>query len=855
MALVALLASLTLEEKAALTAGRDLWSSAPIERAGIPSVGLTDGPNGARGMGLPGLDTEPTACTPCGSALGATWDGDLVGRVAALVAREARAKGCHVLLAPTVNLHRSPLGGRTFEAFSEDPYLTGRLAAAYVRGAQSEGVAAVVKHFAANETELERMTADSVVDERTLREMYLAPFEAAVRDGGCLGVMSAYNRLGGTWCSEHAELFAILRGEWGFDGIVITDWFAGAHTVAAARAGLDLEMPGPGRAYGPALAAAVRAGELPESILDAAAGRILDVWQRVGALDPPAPPPAVDTDTDRALLREAAAAATVLLRNDGLLPLPWGDLTSIAVVGPNAARARIAGGGSAQVRAYHRTPLLDALRSRLGSQVRIGYEQGCDIDPVAPLLDGAGLVAPDGEQGLAVSWFRGAEWDGPAVGTTRAAESNLAYMTPPVAELAGGPWSLRAEGTFRPPAAGAYALTLAQAGRARLFLDGELLLDGIADPPGPGTHFFGMGSTDITATVRLSDGPHEIAIELCTAPDALITGVRVGARPVPSGDALDRAAALAAQCDVAVVVVGTNDVWESEGTDRDDLTLPGEQDELVRRVVAANPRTVVVVNTGAPVLMPWADSVPAILQAWFGGQEMADALVDVLGGERDPGGRLPTTFPMRLEDIPSYPALRPENHVVRYSEGVFMGYRWYDTRRLPPRFAFGHGLSYTDIAVGPPAVSSPAFHPGETLELRVPVCNVGDRPGSEVVQCYVVPPASPVSRPPQELKAFAKVHLQPGEEGTVSLHLDERAFAYWHTGDGPAVAGPAAATLMALPGMTQGIGRPSGEPRGWRIVPGDYDLVIARSAMLPLHRVAVHVASHAVDASCNVSVV
>ncbi len=837
-----LISALTLDEKAMLTAGRDLWSTPPIERLGLPAVGLTDGPNGARGMGLPGVGVTASACTPCGAGLGASWDVELVERVGALIGREARAKGCHVLLAPTVNIHRSPLGGRTFEAFSEDPLLSGRLAVAYIRGAQGQGVAATVKHLVGNESERERMTADSVIDERTLREIYLLPFELAVRDGEVRAVMTGYNRLNGTWCGENGPLLRILRDEWGFDGLVMTDWFAGAHTVAAMQAGLNLEMPGPGRAFGPAVAAAVEKGDLDEASVTASVERLLETFDAVGVFDAPSVPE-VDQPEDRQLLRRAAAASCVLLTNDGTLPLKPSSLQSIAVIGPNAARTQIAGGGSAQVRPYHRSSILDALRERVGESVEVTYARGCTLDTSPPACEGAQLRTPDGAPGLLVECFAGTQPSGDPVGRLVVSDTQVGFTDPPFPGLDPQSWSLRATGIFTPHESGVHTWALSQAGRARLFIDGALVADGHVDPPRAGPHFFGLASADMEAALTMEAGrSYPFTVELSSEGAVLVTGFRVGCMPALARDAMERAEAAAAAADVAVVVVGTNDEWETEGRDRVSLALPGEQDELVRRVAAANSRTVVVVNTGAPVELPWAGDVAAILHAFFGGQEMGDGVLDVLTGVSDPGGRLPTTFPLRIEDTPAFTSFAPENHVVRYAEGVFVGYRWYDTRRLPVRFPFGHGLSYGRTQWAKPMVSSPRVEPGVPLGIEVAVTNIGDRRATDVVQCYVVPLDAPVSRPRQELKAFAKVDLEPGAQTAVRLVLDDRAFSYWHAGDDHAIVGEPINDLVALGGtMAEGIGTPSGQPRGWRMAAGEYDIVLARSAADPVHRVRIGV--------------
>jgi len=816
----ALVAEMTLEEKTRLTAGADMWSTAAVERLGVPSIEVTDGPSGARGPVLPGQQTDPSLSVPCGSALGATWDPVLIERVGRVLGREARRKGCRVLLAPTVNLHRSPLAGRNFECYSEDPLLAGKLAAAFVRGAQSEGVVTTVKHFAGNEAEFQRQSINSVVDERALRELYLVPFELAVREGGTLGVMTAYNRLNGPFCAEHTELLTdILRGEWGFEGFVLTDWFAAGSTVGSAAAGLDLEMPGPGRFFGPALADAVHHGAVPEKDVDAQVTRLLSTLARVGAFDDPADDMAergIATEghsDDRLLAREAAAASFVLLRNDGLLPLAP-DVRSLAVIGPNAGRAQIGGGGSASLLAHHRTTPVDALRARLGVEVQLTYERGCDTDRVAPSVDSARLRTADDQPGLDVEVFAGEDFTGPVVHHARWNDTRMLFLGEPVPGL-GADFSIRATAELTPTETGRHTLTLVQAGRARALLDGDVVLDGTTGTFERGHEFFGLGSVEIGASVDLVAGrPAKLVIEYSSRDSGGFGAVKVGCRgPGTDPQLIERAVGAAAAADVVVLVVGTNDDWESEGHDRDTLALPGAQDELAARVLAANPNTVVVVNAGAPVDLSTVDDARAVLQVWLGGQEMAPALADVLFGDAEPAGRLPMSIPARLEDNPSFGNFPGEHGEVRYGEGLLMGYRWYDTRRILPRYPFGHGLSYSTFAIGEPVVRAPTFSPGDQLLIDVSVTNTGERRGSEVVQCYVVPLGPRVFRPRKELKVFAKVSLDPGEHRTVQLVLDDRSFAAWDP-----------------------------EQRDWRIDPGDYELHIGRSASDVAHTLPLRVA-------------
>jgi beta-glucosidase len=703
-----LASALSLEEKAALTVGIDFWRTASIPRLDIPSVRTTDGPNGARGDTLDHESLTPSVCIPSATALGATWDPATVRQASSIVARQALEKSARVLLAPTVNLHRHPLSGRNFECFSEDPVLTGKLAAAYIEGVQQNGVVATIKHFVGNEVEYERNTASSEIDERALRELYLLPFEYGVRVAGVMALMTSYNRLNGCFVPDDTRLLGeILRKEWGFTGFVMTDWGGIAGTVEAATAGLDLEMPAPPRAFGPALVDAVRSGGLDESRLDEMVRRMLTVFDKVGALDDaPSDEHPQDRPEDRAFARRAAADGIVLLANDGLLPLEVPRLRRVAVVGPNAERLAIMGGGSARVVPHYELSPLAVLRERLGKAVEITYSSGVSDD-------------------------------------------------------------------------------------------------GVADP------------ASIQAAVSSLEGS-----------------------------------------DVVVLFVGTDGVWESEGYDRETMDLPRNQDELVTHVLGAHPRCVVVVNSGSPVSINWADRAAAIVQSFFGGQELANAIVDVLVGDSEPGGRLPTTLPVCIEHTPAFGNFPGESSKVRYGEGLLIGYRWYQTRQLPVRFAFGHGLSYTSFQIGEPRASTPRLDPGGSLSLEVPVTNTGTRGGSEVVQLYVAPPEGGRPRPGgrfrpvQELRAFAKVRLEPGETATVSLELNERSFAYYDVAD---TDWPALCERMPGGVFRHGPIPPPlhrSEP-GWYVDSGTYQLRIGRSSADISQVVEVEVAGGSSPLPCS----
>jgi beta-glucosidase len=812
----ALLAALSLEEKASLTAGADMWTVPGVAEHGIPAITVTDGPNGARGSALLGAGRITAACVPCGSSLGASWDPALVEEVGQLLGEETRTKGARVLLAPTINLHRHPLFGRSFECYSEDPLLSGKVAAGFVRGVQSRGVAATAKHFVANETEFERTTISSVVDERSLRELYYVPFELAAKEAGVLAVMTSYNRLNGTWCSEDRPLLQdVLRGDLGFDGLVMTDWFAVGSTVDSALAGLDLQMPGPGRFFGEPLAKAVADGDLDEAVLDGIVRRYLELVDRLDAWDDlPVRESAVDLPHHREVAQRAAAAGTVLLRNDGTLPLAPG--TSIALVGPLAARAHIMGGGSAQLRPHRSPSLLDVLAPQLGD--RLTHARGCDIDKsVRP------MVAP----GTVLELFDSLDLSGPVHTVSQESDLKLLWFGAPEPGLDEEGFSFRATARLQVRETGTHVLTLVQAGRARLSLDGVVLIDGFTDPPPSGAGFFGLGSEEVRVEVELTAGTEvSVVVEYSAQLSHVLHGVQIGHRPPIEQDPIAAAVDAARSADVAVVVVGTSEEWESEGHDRASLALPGDQDELVRRVCAANPRTVVVVCAGAPVEMPWAADAAAVLLPWLAGQELAHALDDLLFGRAEPGGRLPVTFPQRLEHTPAFGSFPGSNDVSVYGEGLLVGYRWYDTRHLPVLFPFGHGGSYTTFSWGP-AQAPTTFAPGEELVVQVPVTNTGSRAGSDVVQVYVRPGASRLASPRTELRGFAKVALAPGETRTVEVVLGDRAFAYWDSGSQERDLVRERLGDGSIVPADQGVAPRS--VSGWYVDEGPVELVVARS--------------------------
>lgn len=780
-----LLAQMTLEEKVTLTGGASMWETVPIPRLGIPAMRMTDGPNGARGSGSLVQSHQTAACFPSAISLASTWDTALVHEVGAAIAQEAKTKGASIVLGPTMNIHRSPLNGRNFECYSEDPFLSSRMAVAWIEGAQSEGIGATAKHFVANDSEYQRYSMSSDVDERTLHEIYLPPFHAAVTEAGSWAVMTGYNRLNGAYCSDSRWLVTdLLKETWGFDGMVISDWHGTYSTDDAANAGLDLEMPGPTRRRGQQLVDAVRAGRVDEAMVTDAARRILRVMERSGALDREAPSAeqAIDRPEHAALIRRAGSAGCVLLKNEGnLLPIDRDRIRTIAMIGPNAERPVISGGGSATVTAHHViSPVAGVVEATTGD-VKIELEQGTTNHLMLPHLDMA-RVAPmvGGKPGA----FSISYWDTlEPVGTPKHTESMTFSEQLWFGDVAPGikrtHFSARAEGVLTPETGGAWTFSLASVGKSRLFVDDELVIDNWTDQQ-RGNYFFCFGSDEVAAEVDLPTGqPVRLAVEFSSEGTMGLVAFRVGALPPQPDDRIERAVEAARNADVVFLYVGTNAERESEGNDRWGLELPHGQDELIEAVAAANPRTVVVLQTGGPVAMPWLDEVPAVLQAWLPGQEAGDSIADVLFGLAEPGGRLPQTFPLRIEDNPAYFNYPGDNGHVRYGEGIFVGYRAYDEREQEVLFPFGFGLSYTTFAWGDLTISAEEVGPDGTVTVSVPVTNTGDRAGVEVVQVYVSDPVSRLRRPAKELKGFARLALGPGERGTAQVTLDRTAFAYY----------------------------------------------------------------------------
>ena len=798
---------LTLEEKVTLMAGAAAFTLHGVARLGVPRIDMADGPTGVRSnVGA------PATVFPVGVAMASTWNPDLTREVAAAIGREALALGARVVLAPTINIVRTPLWGRNFETYSEDPYLTGVLGAAYVEGLQSEGVGASLKHYALNNQEENRMTVSVEADERTLRELYLAAFERVVKDADPWTVMASYNRVDGVYATESRKLLIdILKGEWGYGGVVVSDWGAVHATAAAAEGGTDLEMPGPAKWYGDKLLAAVRAGEVSQARIDDAARRLCLLILRTGVLDEAEPPTGeLRSQRHREIAERAAAEAVVLLKNDGGL-LPLEGVKRLAVVGPNAAARRIQGGGSSQVRTDRRVSILSALEARLAGRADVLHADGGDAEPVAPAARPSMFSSQESRGQAGVHWEYFATDDFTAEPLFARDERAVAKL---VSHSFGGAIpqyaAFRWTGWMWPERDGRHEISLRGRGVARLWLDGAPVIDAATPAPEDNLDVGGGMVPRRTVAVDLVAGRgYPIRVEYVRAPQAADAEAHDGSQGLdwefvslgvrePRGS-VEEAAALAATCDAAIVVVGAASITEGEGYDRADLELPGDQNALVKAVLAANPRTVVVLVNGAPYALPWINDVPAVVEGWLGGEAGPDAVARILLGEAEPSGRLPVTFPVRIEDTPAH-GFYPGGAVAPYGEGLRVGYRHFDASNNPPLFPFGFGLSYTrfeyaDLAA-PESVAT-----GAPVEVSFTLTNVGRRPGQETAQLYVRPRRPSRERPVKELKAFAKVALEPHQSTTVRLALDERAFAYYDP-----------------------------DTRRWVAEPGAYDILIGSSA-------------------------
>ncbi|KAI1298546.1 glycoside hydrolase family 3 protein [Xylaria venustula] len=783
------LASLTVEEKVSLLTAADFWRTKAIPEKGIPAIKTSDGPNGARGGIFVG--GTKAALFPCGISLAATWNKDLLYQVGQHLAGEVQARSAQVLLAPTVCMHRHPLGGRNFESFSEDPLLTGKLAAQYIKGLQSKGVAATIKHFVTNEQETHRLTIDSLVMERPLRELYLRPFEIAVREANPWAVMSSYNLINGVHADmNNHTLKEILRGEWGYDGTVMSDWGGVNSTVESIKAGCDIEFPYSSKWRFDKVLKAIQSGELTLDDINRAAENVLTLVERTKGDDMSAEEPEREDDREdtRSLIRSAGAEGLTLLKNEGGI-LPINPKTSqIAVIGPNANRAIAGGGGSASLNPYYNTLPLGSIQQAAHKDVL--YAKGCHIYKWLPVASPF-CTDKSGKPGVTLEWFSGDKFRGDVIVTQRRTNTDLFLWDSAPLDQLGPEWSAIATTYLTATSSGKHTISFMSVGPGKLYLDGELALD-LWNWTEEGEAMFD-GSIDYMVDVDMTAGKSvELRVEMTNELRPVFKqkqfnmthkygGCRIGFKEEDQIDYLQEAVDIARQADVAVVIVGLDAEWESEGYDRKTMDLPsdGSQDKLIQAVLKANPRTVVVNQSGSPVTMPWADDVPAIIQAWYQGQEAGNALADVLFGLRSPSGKLPSTFPRKLEDTPAYHNWPGENLRVLYGEGLYIGYRHYDRVKVDPLFPFGHGLSYTTFEYGRPSLSNKVLTSSAPIHLVMAVTNTGSVSGAETVQIYIRDEKSTLPRPEKELAAFEKIFLEPDETKHITVPLDKYAVGYY----------------------------------------------------------------------------
>jgi beta-glucosidase len=773
----AILSKMTLDEKLTIIGGINDFYIQGFPRLGLPALRMSDGPLGVHDYG-------PTTAYPAGIALAASWDTELARRVGVSMGRDARARGVHFILAPGLNIYRAPMNGRNFEYFGEDPYLASRMGVSSVEGIQSQDVIATVKHFAANNMEYGRLDHSSDVDERTLREIYLPAFESSVKEAKAGAVMDGYNLVNGLYMTQNNTLNnVILKKEWGFDGILMSDWGATHDGIAAANAGLDLEMPSAAFMNKRALTPAIQSGEVSLATIDDKVRRILRKAIQFGFYD--------REQTDRSiplydlrsreLALEEARSGMVLLKNENhLLPLDKKKIKTVAVLGPNAYPAVIGGGGSSLAKPFNSVSYLEGISDYLGKDVHVAY-----ITEDAPLEDivaGTEFVTtPGGPRGLQGEYFNNDELSGqPALVRT---DERIAFHWGEGSYIDSGPvdhFSVRWTGYFIPATGDDYKFYVSADDGVRLYVNGERVID----------DWQRHGETLDTYSQRLEAGKaYKIRLEYFEGVGTATAQFGIA----PASRALGKETrALAEKADAVILCMGFDPSSESEGGDRT-FRLPGGQDNFIQQIAEVNKNVVVVLTAGGNVEMSrWIDNVPALLHAWYPGQEGGTAVAQILFGDYSPSGKLPASFERRWEDNPTFNSYYPKTGEKRvtYSEGIFLGYRHYDRSTVKPRFPFGFGLSYTTFEYSDLKVSPAAADTGVPVTIAFNVKNTGLREGAEIAELYVGDSHSAMPRPIKELKGFAKVQLKPGETKRLTLTLDQRAFSYYDAGKGAWKAEP-----------------------------------------------------------------
>ncbi|KAK9481563.1 glycoside hydrolase superfamily [Lipomyces starkeyi] len=782
------LSQLTTSEKIKLLSGIDLWHTYAVSRLGVPSLRLSDGPNGVRGTRF--FNGVPAACFPCGTALGATWNTPLLTDAGVLMGVEGKAKGAHVILGPTVNMQRSPLGGRAFESFSEDPTLSGISAGAIINGIQSENLVATIKHFVGNDQEHECHAVNAIISQRALREIYLLPFQIAIKESQPGAIMTAYNKVNGTHVSENPYfLEEILRRDWAWKGLIMSDWFGVYSTADPVNAGLDLEMPGPTGFRGDLIQRSLNANTVTQHALDERVRNVLKLVNKAAASSIPefATETTNNTPKTSALLRQLAAESTVVLKNESsVLPLSKDKIT--AVIGPNAKIATFCGGGSASLLPYYAVSPFEGIKAKVTKTLT--YVEGCAAHKMTPTI-GPLCKTPSGKPGVI---FR-AYLEPPSVSSRNVVDeielrdTNMILMDYSHPVLDDKPvFYADVIGHYTPDASGVYEFGVTVYGTAKLYVDGKLVVDN-ETVQRQGGAFFNNGTIEEIGKLDLEAGTtYEVKVEFgssstCKLETAIMDlpggGLRIGVAKTLEPEAEIRKAVEAAKlADQVILTVGLSGDWESEGYDRTNMKLPGATDSLVDAVLHANPNTVVVLQSGTPVEMPWISKAKAIVEAWYGGNETGNAIADILFGDVNPSGRLPLSFPVKVQDNPAYLNYRSERGRTLYGEDIYIGYRYYEAVEKDVLFPFGHGLSYSTFEFSDLAVK--VDPESGTLTVKTNVTNVSGPAGSEVVQVYIHQHNPSIGRPRKELKGFSKVAVAAGESKTVEIVLEiKRATSFW----------------------------------------------------------------------------
>ena len=789
-----LLAQMSLEEKISLLGGyaKDGMRSNGIERLGIPKLNMANGPHGLGGI-------DDATFFGGGVSFGATWNPELLEEVGKAIGAEARAADKHIMLGPCVNIHRLPIGGRNFESYSEDPYLASQMAVAWIKGVQSMNVAACVKHFAGNEQEFERNGVNIEMDERTLREIHLPAFKAAVQEANTYTVMSSYNRFRGKFASENKYLLTdVLRNDFGFTGFVISDWDATHSCVPSALAGLDLEMPGPPMYFGDSLLLAVKDKKLPVQVIDQKVINILKVMIKIGLLDDQSKMPKgeIGTDYHQMLSRKVTEQSVVLLKNDNkLLPLSKEKIKSIAILGPKAEEASLGGGGSSEVFAKDSISLIEGLKNKLGNDVEITFLNGINFTTEFPAIESKNLITEKNGKtisGLTGVYFNNVHLQGEPVLTRIDKDVNFDWgQGSPDPKIVKDGFSVRWTGKLKADKEGMYKIGINSNDGSKLYVNGKLFVHNW------GNH----GAKMRSAPLYMKKGETvDVMIEYFETGNS--ASMKFEWELQTKAKYNKEVLKIAKKSDVVIIAAGLTKIFECEGFDRASMDLPGAQNQMIKDVSEVNPNTIIILTNGTPVsMMEWIDDVPAVLEAFYPGQEEGSALADILFGDVNPSGKLPVTFPKYYKDSPAYNYYPGVNSQLTYSEGIYVGYRYYDTKNVEPLFPFGFGLSYTNFEYSGLKIDKEKMTTNDVLNIELTVKNIGKVAGDEIVQLYVHDAKSKVDRPQKELKGFKRISLKAGESKIVHLQIDKKALSFYDV-----------------------------ETKAWMAEPGEFEILIGSSS-------------------------